>query len=129
MTSDENIQNSSIFEVGADTCPEACRFVFRYPCTECILSSFHIDAKYKKDTFADDTIILAGIEYNAVKEHYRIYLFKRTVLPLIYVCSILSVRVCLFSITLGSNSPLRSWNCYLTLTFKHLLNCTGKQSQ
>ena len=26
----------------------------------------------------------AGIEYNAVKEHYRIYLFKRTVLPLIY---------------------------------------------
>ena len=76
VTSDENIRNSSIFEVGTDTCIEACRFVFRYPCPEYILSSFHIDAEYRVDTFADDTIILAGIEYNAVKEHYRIYLFK-----------------------------------------------------
>ena len=84
MTSDENIRNSSIFEVGTDTCIEACRFVFRYPCPEYILSSFHIDAEYRVDTFADNMVILAGIEYNAVKEHYRIYLFKRTVLPLIY---------------------------------------------
>ena len=44
---------------------------------------------------------------------------SRCDIPLAYIamifCSISSVRVCLFSITLGSNSPLRSRNSYLTL--------------
>ena len=130
--------------------------LFRYPCPEYILSSFHIDAEYRVHTFADDTIILAELNTMPSKNTTG-YIFSsgrfchsftsgsilsvileiipcdtsvpyisrsvssisRCDIPLAYIamifCSISSVRVCLFSITLGSNSPLRSRNSYLTL--------------
>ena len=83
MTGDENVRNTAIFQIRAYACIEARRLVLGYPCAEYFFLTLHVDAEHRINTFAYNPAVLAGVEDNAVEEHHRVYLLKRSVLPLV----------------------------------------------
>ena len=71
FTGDQDILNSSVFEVIADTEPETGAFVFPDPDTQDFLLASHINSHYAIGCFINNPVVLAHFEVDSVKMYFN----------------------------------------------------------